>query len=201
MNNQIFSPKITAVIESLRKLPTIGKKSSQRLALYLLDKSPETAITIANSLLDAAENIKKCKYCQSLTEKDVCYICSSQNRDESKLCIIESMLDLVAIEEAGFFKGKYFVLNGRISPLDGIGPNELKLDILEQIIINREISEIILAISPTVEGETTAHFISQMIAKDIKISRIGFGVPFGGELEYLDQQTLIHAFNARTNIK
>ncbi|MEY8714425.1 recombination mediator RecR [Francisella philomiragia] len=201
MNNQIFSPKITAVIESLRKLPTIGKKSSQRLALYLLDKSPETAITIANSLLDAAENIKKCKYCQSLTEKDVCDICSSQNRDESKLCIIESMLDLVAIEEAGFFKGKYFVLNGRISPLDGIGPNELKLNILEQIIINREISEIILAISPTVEGETTAHFISQMIAKDIKISRIGFGVPFGGELEYLDQQTLIHAFNARTNIK
>ncbi|MBK2295537.1 recombination mediator RecR [Francisella philomiragia] len=201
MNNQIFSPKIIAVIESLRKLPTIGKKSSQRLALYLLDKSPETAITIANSLLDAAENIKKCKYCQSLTEKDVCDICSSQNRDESKLCIIESMLDLVAIEEAGFFKGKYFVLNGRISPLDGIGPNELKLDILEQIIINREISEIILAISPTVEGETTAHFISQMIAKDIKISRIGFGVPFGGELEYLDQQTLIHAFNARTNIK
>ncbi|MBK2106464.1 recombination mediator RecR [Francisella philomiragia] len=201
MNNQIFSPKITAVIESLRKLPTIGKKSSQRLALYLLDKSPGTAITIANSLLDAAENIKKCKYCQSLTEKDVCDICSSQNRDESKLCIIESMLDLVAIEEAGFFKGKYFVLNGRISPLDGIGPNELKLDILEQIIINREISEIILAISPTVEGETTAHFISQMIAKDIKISRIGFGVPFGGELEYLDQQTLIHAFNARTNIK
>lgn len=201
MNNQIFSPKITAVIESLRKLPTIGKKSSQRLALYLLDKSPETAITIANSLLDAAENIKKCKYCQSLTEKDVCDICSSQNRDESKLCIIESMLDLVAIEEAGFFKGKYFVLNGRISPLDGIGPNELKLNILEQIIINREISEIILAISPTVEGETTAHFISQMISKDIKISRIGFGVPFGGELEYLDQQTLIHAFNARTNIK
>lgn len=201
MNNQIFSPKITAVIESLRKLPTIGKKSSQRLALYLLDKSPEIAITIANSLLDAAENIKKCKYCQSLTEKDVCDICSSQNRDESKLCIIESMLDFVAIEEAGFFKGKYFVLNGRISPLDGIGPNELKLDILEQIIINREISEIILAISPTVEGETTAHFISQMIAKDIKISRIGFGVPFGGELEYLDQQTLIHAFNARTNIK
>ncbi len=201
MNNQIFSPKITAVIESLRKLPTIGKKSSQRLALYLLDKSPETAIRIANSLLDAAENIKKCKYCQSLTEKDVCDICSSQNRDESKLCIIESMLDLVAIEEAGFFKGKYFVLNGRISPLDGIGPNELKLDILEQIILNREISEIILAISPTVEGETTAHFISQMIAKDIKISRIGFGVPFGGELEYLDQQTLIHAFNARTNIE
>ncbi|MEY8673909.1 recombination mediator RecR [Francisella philomiragia] len=201
MNNQIFSPKITAVIESLRKLPTIGKKSSQRLALYLLDKSPETAITIANSLLDAAENIKKCKHCQSLTEKDVCDICGSQNRDESKLCIIESMLDLVAIEEAGFFKGKYFVLNGRISPLDGIGPNELKLDILEQIIINREISEIILAISPTVEGETTAHFISQMIGKDIKISRIGFGVPFGGELEYLDQQTLIHAFNARTNIK
>ncbi|AEI36055.1 MULTISPECIES: recombination mediator RecR [Francisella] len=200
MDSKIFSPKITAVMESLRKLPTIGKKSSQRLTLHLLDKSPETAVAIANSLLDAAENIKKCKYCQSLTEEDICQICSSQSRDESKLCIIESMLDLIAIEEAGFFKGKYFVLNGRISPLDGIGPNELKLDILEQIITDRDISEIILAISPTVEGETTAHFISQMIDKSIKISRIGFGVPFGGELEYLDQQTLIHAFNARTNI-
>ncbi|WP_150465587.1 recombination mediator RecR [Francisella sp. SYW-2] len=200
MDSKIFSPKITAVMESLRKLPTIGKKSSQRLTLHLLDKSPETAVAIANSLLDAAENIKKCKYCQSLTEEDICQICSSQSRDESKLCIIESMLDLIAIEEAGFFKGKYFVLNGRISPLDGIGPNELKLDILEQIITDRDISEIILAISPTIEGETTAHFISQMIDKSIKISRIGFGVPFGGELEYLDQQTLIHAFNARTNI-
>lgn len=200
MDSKIFSPKITTVMESLRKLPTIGKKSSQRLTLHMLDKSPETAVAIANSLLDAAENIKKCKYCQSLTEEDICQICSSQSRDESKLCIIESMLDLIAIEEAGFFKGKYFVLNGRISPLDGIGPNELKLDILEQIITDRDISEIILAISPTVEGETTAHFISQMIDKSIKISRIGFGVPFGGELEYLDQQTLIHAFNARTNI-
>ncbi|AIT08951.1 recombination protein RecR [Candidatus Francisella endociliophora] len=199
MNNKIFSPKITAVIESLRKLPTIGKKSSQRLALHLLDKSPETAIAIANSLLDATQSIKKCKYCQTLTEDDVCSICQS-SRDNSKLCIIENMLDMIAIEEAGIFKGKYFVLNGRISPLDGVGPNELKLDILEQIIADREIDEIILAISPTVEGETTAHFISQMINKEIKLSRIGFGVPFGGELEYLDQQTLLHAFNARTNM-
>jgi recombination protein RecR len=199
MNNKIFSPKIAAVIESLRKLPTIGKKSSQRLALHLLDKSPETAITIANALLDATENIKKCQYCQTLTEKPICDICSSTSRNDSKLCIIESMLDMIAIEEAGIFRGKYFVLNGRISPLDGIGPNELKLDILKEIISSREIDEIILAISPTVEGETTAHFISQMIGKDIKISRIGFGVPFGGELEYLDQQTLLHAFNARTN--
>ncbi|AEE87632.1 Recombination protein RecR [Francisella cf. novicida Fx1] len=200
MTSKIFSPKISAVIESLRKLPTIGKKSSQRLTLYLLDKSPETAIAIANSLLDATANIKKCVYCQALTEDDVCNICSNTNRDDTKLCIIESMLDMIAIEEAGIYRGKYFVLNGRISPLDGIGPSELKLDILQQIIADRKIDEVILAISPTVEGETTAHFISQMIAKDIKISRIGFGVPFGGELEYLDQQTLLHAFNARTNI-
>lgn len=200
MTSKIFSPKITAVIESLHKLPTIGKKTSQRLALYLLDKSPETAVTIANSLLDASANIKKCKYCQALTENDVCNICSNTNRDDTKLCIIESMLDMIAIEEAGIYRGKYFILNGRISPLDGIGPSELKLNILEQIIADREIDEVILAISPTVEGETTAHFILQMIAKDIKISRIGFGVPFGGELEYLDQQTLLYAFNARTNI-
>lgn len=200
MNNKIFSPKITAVIESLRKLPTIGKKSSQRLALHLLDKSPETAIAIANSLLDATQNIKKCKYCQALTEEDICQICSNSSRNDSKLCIVENMLDMIAIEEAGIFRGKYFILNGRISPLDGIGPNELKLDILEQIIADRDIDEVILAISPTVEGETTAHFISQMIGKDIKISRIGFGVPFGGELEHLDQQTLLHAFNARTGV-
>lgn len=200
MNNKIFSPKITAVIESLRKLPTIGKKSSQRLALHLLDKSPETAIAIANSLLDATQNIKKCKHCQALTEEDICQICSNSSRNDSKLCIVENMLDMIAIEEAGIFRGKYFILNGRISPLDGIGPNELKLDILEQIITDREIDEVILAISPTVEGETTAHFISQMIGKNIKISRIGFGVPFGGELEHLDQQTLLHAFNARTGV-
>ncbi|MED7788968.1 recombination mediator RecR [Francisella sp. 19X1-34] len=200
MNNKIFSPKITAVIESFRKLPTIGKKSSQRLALHLLDKSPETAIAIANSLLEATQTIKKCQQCQALTENTICDICSSSSRNNTKLCIVESMLDMIAIEEAGIFRGKYFILNGRISPLDGIGPNELKLDILSQIIESREIDEIILAISPTVEGETTAHFISQMINNDIKISRIGFGVPFGGELEYLDQQTLLHAFNARTNI-
>ena len=198
--NKIFSPKIVAVIESLRKLPTIGKKSSQRLALHLLDKSPETAIEIAHSLIDATQNITHCKYCQALTENEICDICSDPRRDSSRLCIVENMLDLVAIEDAGIFKGKYFVLNGRISPLDGIGPSELKLDILQQIVKSRDIQEIILAISPTVEGETTAHFISEMLDKNIKTSRIGFGVPFGGELEYLDQQTLLHAFNARTNV-
>ena len=198
--NHIFSPKITAVIESLRKLPTVGKKSSQRLALHLLDKSPETAIALANALLDATRNISNCKSCQVLTENELCDICSNSNRDNNKLCIVENMLDLIAIEEAGIFRGKYFVLNGRISPLDGIGPSELKLDVLQYLVVEKEIDEIILAISSTVEGETTAHFISQMLGKSIKISRIGFGVPFGGELEYLDQQTLLHAFNARTDV-
>ena len=197
----IFSPKIIAVTDALRKLPSIGKKSSQRLALHLLDKSPENAITLANALLDATANIKKCQTCQILTESDICDICSSDRRDDNKLCIIENMLDLIAIEEAGIFKGKYFVLNGRLSPLDGIGPKELKLDVLNNILNSRDVEEIILAISPTVEGETTSHFISEMISqKNIKITRIGFGVPFGGELEYLDQQTISHAFNCRTNI-
>jgi recombination protein RecR len=198
--NHIFSPKITAVIESLRKLPTVGKKSSQRLALHLLDKSPETAIALANSLLDATQNISNCKSCQVLTENELCDICSNSKRDNNKLCIVENMLDLVAIEEASIFRGKYFVLNGRISPLDGIGPSELKLDVLQRLVVEKEVDEIILAISSTVEGETTAHFISQMLGKNIKISRIGFGVPFGGELEYLDQQTLLHAFNARADV-
>ncbi len=197
----IFSPKITAVIESLRKLPSIGKKSSQRLALHLLDKSPETAILIANALIDATQNIQKCQNCQVLTEKEVCDICSNPQRSSNKLCIIENMLDMIAIEDAGIFRGKYFVLNGRLSPLDGVGPTELKLDVLADIIKKQDVEEIILAISPTVEGETTAHFISEMVSsKNIKVTRIGFGVPFGGELEYLDQQTISHAFNSRTNI-
>ncbi|APC97438.1 recombination mediator RecR [Francisella frigiditurris] len=201
MQNNILSPKIIAVIDSLKKLPSVGKKTSQRLALHLLDKSPDAAIQIANSLLDAVNHIQKCNVCQILTESEICDICSNERRDSTKLCIIENMLDLIAIEEANIFKGKYFVLNGRLSPLDGIGPKELKLDLLEKIITSRKVEEIILAISPTVEGETTAHFISEMIRnKDIKITRIGFGVPFGGELEYLDQQTISHAFNCRTNI-
>lgn len=201
MQNNILSPKIIAVIDSLRKLPSVGKKTSQRLALHLLDKSPDAAIQIANSLLDAVNHIQKCSVCQILTESGICDICSNERRDSTKLCIIENMLDLIAIEEANIFKGKYFVLNGRLSPLDGIGPKELKLDLLEKIITSRKVEEIILAISPTVEGETTAHFISEMIRnRDIKITRIGFGVPFGGELEYLDQQTISHAFNCRTNI-
>ena len=137
----------------------------------------------------------------SVTDREWCTICESDQRDSKQLCIVETMLDMIAIENAAIYQGKYFILHGRISPLDGMGPNELKLPLLEQLVLDNEVTEVVMAISPSIEGETTAHFISQILKKyHCKISRIGFGVPFGGELEYLDQQTLSHAFNAKTHL-
>ena len=136
-----------------------------------------------------------------LTDRQLCAICDNQRRDNQQLCIVETMLDMLAIENAAIYQGKYFILHGRISPLDGMGPNELKLPLLEQQVVDHKVTEIVMAMSPSVEGETTAHFISEILRKHhCKISRIGFGVPFGGELEYLDQQTLSHAFNAKTHL-
>ncbi|WP_119344479.1 recombination mediator RecR [Facilibium subflavum] len=198
--HDFFSPKIQMLIESLKSLPGVGKKTAQRMAIQLLDKNRQGARNIANSIQDALESVKHCQRCQTLTDEPICLVCQSQKRDHTQLCIVESMLDMVAIESASVYQGKYFVLHGRISPLDGVGPNELKLPTLEQIVVNEGVCEIVLALSPSVEGETTAHFISDMLVKhQCHISRIGYGVPFGGELEYLDQQTLLHAFNARTH--
>lgn len=196
---QIFSPKIQMLVEALKTLPGVGKKTAQRMAIQLLDKNREGAAQIALAIDEALNTIMHCERCQMLSDAPLCQICESPRRDETQLCVVENMLDMIAIESAAIFQGKYFVLHGRISPLDGIGPNELKLPQLEHLVQGQNVSELVMALSPSVEGETTAHFISEMLsAYPCKISRIAFGVPFGGELEYLDQQTLLHAFSART---
>lgn len=197
---KLFSPKIEGLIESLKVLPGVGKKTAQRMAIQLLDKKQQAAHELAQAIENALDAIKHCQQCNMLCEDDLCHICSSVRRDNAQLCIVENMLDMMAIESAGVYGGKYFILHGRISPLDGIGPNELKLPKLKSLVASLEVSEIVMALSPSVEGETTAHFISDMLKEHAcTISRIGFGVPFGGELEYLDQQTLTHAFKARVN--
>lgn len=195
MSNSL-SPSLLNLIESLRCLPGVGKKTAQRLAIYLMDKNRDGAKNLESAISSALSITSNCSKCQVLADESLCPICQSSRRNNGQLCIVESPLDLLAIEESSAYQGRYFVLNGKISPLDGIGPNELKLDILISQL--DDIDEIILAISPTVEGEATAHYINEMLDdKDIKISKIAYGVPFGGELEYLDQQTLTHAFSTR----
>ncbi|MBK2125396.1 recombination mediator RecR [Fangia hongkongensis] len=195
-----FSDKIINLIEALKTLPGVGKKTAQRMALQLLDKNTDGARRIAMSIDEALQAISNCDRCHMLTDKKICDLCSGERGKSLEICVVENMLDLLAIENAAIYQGRYFVLNGRISPLDGVGPEELYLPKLEKIVEDAQISEVVLALSPSVEGETTAHYISEMLSNHgCKISKIGFGVPFGGELEYLDQQTLLHAFSARVN--
>ena len=198
---KLFSPKIEGLIESLKILPGVGKKTAQRMAIQLLDKKKQAAHELAQAIENALAVIKHCQQCNMLCEDDLCHICSSARRDNTQLCIAENMLDMMAIESLGVYSGKYFILHGRISPLDGMGPNELHLPKLKKLVITLQTTEIVMALSPSVEGETTAYFILDMLkGHTCKISRIGFGVPFGGQLEYLDQQTLTHAFKARVNL-
>jgi recombination protein RecR len=195
------SPLINRLIEDLRCLPGVGPKSAQRMALYLLEKERSGARRLARSLVEAADKIGHCERCRTLTESSVCMICSSPKRDNSLLCIVENPVDVRALELATDYQGLYFVLMGRLSPLDGIGPQQLGLEQLEQRLSNKQITEVILATNPTVEGEATAHYISERVqAHGIKATRIAHGVPLGGELEYVDGGTLSHAFSGRRQV-
>ena len=186
------------LIQSLRCLPGVGPKSAQRMAFYLLQRDRDGARQLAQTLLEAAETIGHCTVCRTLTEEEICGICASQSRDRSLLCVVENPSDVWVVDQAGFFKGIYFVLNGRLSPLDGIGPDELGIEILEQRLASGEVQEIVLATNSTVEGEATAHFIGELARKHgIMATRIAHGVPLGGELEFIDSGTLSHAFNGR----
>ncbi len=188
------------LMESLRCLPGVGPKTAQRMAFHLLERDRNGGRRLSATLAEAMEKIGRCSQCRTLTEKEVCDICSNPGRNAQLLCVVESPSDVLAIEQSGAFRGYYFVLMGHISPLDGIGPEELGLDELEKRFRSKEVSEIILATNPTVEGEVTAHYISEMArANNVKTSRIAHGVPFGGELEYIDSQTLTHAFEGRTS--
>lgn len=186
------------LIQNLCCLPGVGPKSAQRMAFYLLQRDRNGAKMLADTLLNALQHVRHCQRCRTLTEQAVCELCSDASRDDAVLCIVESPADVWVINQATAFKGRYFVLHGRLSPLDGIGPDELGLDVLEQQLATGKVKELILATNSTVEGEATAYYLSEIAKKhQVQASRIAHGVPMGGELEFIDSGTLAHAFNGR----
>jgi len=192
---------IDNLIEALQVLPGVGPKSAQRMALHLLLREREAGAGLAQALSVAMTNVRQCDLCRNLSEQSLCAVCRDERRDGSQLCVVESPADILAIEQAGGFRGYYFVLNGRLSPLDGIGPEQLGMDQLLDRIAGLQPQELILATNPTVEGEATSHYIAQLVqGKVAKISRIAHGVPLGGELEYTDGGTLAHALQGRRSI-
>jgi len=186
------------LIEALRCLPGVGPKSAQRMAFHVLERDRDGGRRLAAALAAAVEGIGHCSRCRTLSEHELCDLCASERRDDSLLCVVESPADVMAIEQATGFSGRYFVLGGHLSPLDGIGPAEIGLDLLVRRLEEGEVRELILATNPTVEGEATAHYISELAeARGVSASRIAHGVPLGGELEYVDGGTLAHAFAGR----
>ncbi len=193
-----FSPSLSRLIEALRELPGVGPKTAQRMAFHLLQEGRPGAQSLASALDAALGSVRRCQRCRMLTEDDLCTICTSPQRDATLLCVVESPADVVAVEQSGSFRGRYFVLMGHLSPLDGIGPEQLGARQLEALLGEGEVQELILATNPTVEGEATAHFLSELaLRRGIRASRIAHGVPMGGELEYVDGGTLAHAFSGR----
>ena len=195
-------PLLDQLIDALRCLPGVGPKSAQRMALHLLERDREGGLHLSTTLAAAMERIGRCRECRNLTERDVCRICANSQRDASLLCVVESPTDVLAIEQATGYQGRYFVLLGRLSPLDGIGPDELGLDELAQRLEREPPQEMIIATNPTVEGEATAYYLQRMAQKaGVAVSRIAHGVPIGGELEFTDQSTIAHAFSSRQAVK
>ncbi len=193
-----YSPLLVRLIDALRCMPGVGQKSAQRIAFQLLERDREGAINLSTALAEAATGIGHCSRCRMFTEHELCTICAASGRDAAQLCVVESPADVMAIEDATGFRGLYFVLMGHLSPLDGIGPEELGLSVLEARFAEGVATEIIIATNPTVEGDATAHYLSDMAARhNIQASRIAHGVPLGGELEYVDGGTLSHAFYGR----
>jgi recombination protein RecR len=198
----MFSPLIDQLITALRKLPGVGPRSAQRMAFHLLERDRAGAEVIANALLRAAEAVDRCSMCRNLTEQAICTICANPRRDAGILCVVEAPADVIALEMSASFSGKYFVLLGRLSPIDGIGPKEIGIDVLEQRLKDEGISELIIATNPTMEGEATSHYICERARTlGVKVTRIAHGVPIGGELEYIDGGTLAHALNSRREIE
>ncbi len=196
-----FSPLLQQLISALRCLPGVGPKSAQRMAFHLLERDKDGALSLADALQKAVDEIGHCSQCRTLSEAELCDICNSQNRDESLLCVLESPVDVLAVEQTGGFNGLYFVLSGHLSPIDGVGPEDLGIDLLLERLKSSNVKELILATNPTVEGEATAHFIAaQVNGLDIKVSRIAHGVPVGGELEFVDGGTLAHALAGRRSL-
>jgi recombination protein RecR len=195
------APALARLIEALQMLPGIGPKSAQRMAFRLLQEQRGAARELSSALEHSLGVIGRCDRCRMLAEGPLCPLCESTSRDDTQLCVVESPADVIAIENSGSYRGRYFVLMGHLSPLDGIGPEQLGLHELEHVLAAGVVREVILATNSTVEGEATAHFISQLVrAHRILASRIAHGVPFGGELEYVDGGTLAHALQGRLSV-
>jgi len=193
---------LARLIEEFSKMPGIGPKTAQRLAFYILKNSPENVTSLTKAIMEAKEKVKYCSICGNITDQEVCEICQSVNRDKSIICVVERVKDLIAIERTGEYKGLYHVLEGVISPLDGIEPGNLKIDSLMKRLKNEKINEVILANNPNIEGEVTATYITKLIEPlNIKVTRIAYGVPIGGSLEFADEVTLIQALLGRQKIK
>jgi recombination protein RecR len=193
-----YSPALARLIEALRCLPGVGPKSAQRMAFHLLERDRDGGRELAAALGDAVAGVGHCRTCRMLTEGELCPLCSAGQRDASLLCVVESPADVVAVEHSGSFRGQYFVLMGHLSPLDGIGPEQLGLADLETRLAEGTVREVIVATNPTVEGDATAHVIGEMASRlGVRASRIAHGVPVGGELEYVDGGTLAHALTGR----
>jgi recombination protein RecR len=197
----LYGKTIDQLIDALRILPGVGVKSAQRMALQLLEKDRSAAMKLSEAIQDAATKVGKCAQCRTLTEHNLCDICSNPNRSDAQLCVVETPADLFAIEHAGGYRGKYFVLHGHLSPIDGVGPEQLGIDKLVERLQSKSVSELILATNLTVEGEATAHFIADKAKSfGVQVSRIAYGVPMGGELEYVDGGTLNMALQSRKAI-
>jgi|SRR5690606_33606004 len=192
------SPLLADLIDALRCLPGVGAKSAQRMALHLLERDRDGARRLADRLVAAMDRIGNCSRCRTFSEEAVCALCANPMRDTSLLCVVETPVDQIAIEQATGYRGRYFVLLGRLSPLDGLGPKELGLDLLASRLAEGDVQELIVATNPTVEGEATAHMLAQLArAAGVRASRLAHGVPLGGELEFVDRGTLAHAFGGR----
>ncbi len=192
------SPSLVELVTALTCLPGVGQKSAQRMALYLIERDQGGARRLAEATLDALEKVQHCKRCRNFSDTDLCEICASDKRSPGTLCVVETPADVLAIESSGAFQGTYYVLLGRLSPLDGIGPDQLGLDELEKYLAESSVEEIILATSATVEGDITAQFVADIAGKfDINTSRLARGIPLGGELEYVDSGTLSRALSGR----
>ncbi len=195
------TPALAALIEALRALPGVGPKSAQRMAFHLLQQARPAAQNLGLTLQRALEKVGSCRQCRMFSEGELCVVCANPQRDDGLLCVVESPADVVAIEQTGSYRGRYFVLMGHLSPLDGVGPEELGAQQLEGRLAAGGVREVILATNSTVEGEATAHFLSQLVqAHGIRASRIAHGVPMGGELEYVDGGTLARALSGRLSL-
>ncbi|NEO85912.1 MAG: recombination protein RecR [Spirulina sp. SIO3F2] len=196
----MYTPPLARLIEQFQKLPGVGPKTAQRLALHVLKRPEDEVAALAQALLDAKRQVGVCQTCFHLSADPMCPICRDQNRDNSTICVVADSRDVIALEKTREYRGKYHVLGGVISPMDGVGPDQLNVQPLIRRASSAEVGEVILAISPSVEGETTTLYISQLVKPFVKVTQIAFGLPMGGDLEYADEVTLARALEGRREL-